>query len=219
MTDFLPILRLLRTLPVLGMVLAALSAAGRTIVLDAESADRMAVIHAKAPRLSWAAFSPRAGQFDTSRIEITPHSRFLIRFDLSAIPEGQEILHAELTAPVESFSGGDPRLFLWRTVAEWGAGVNYEYRRADPAPEPWALPGASGAGADRALFPSVVERIPRNGDFPLNVTADVALWQAGAAPRQGWMISVEDADTRLTFPSPAWNAAHRWTLRITYEPK
>lgn len=204
---------------IIMLTLCASSSPARTIVLDASTADRMAAIHQQAPRLSWAGTSPRAGQFDTSRVDLTTESRFLIHFDLSRIPPGQRITNAELSVPVTEFSGTSPRLSLWRTSAVWGAGVCYPFRRTRPELTPWTIAGAGGAGTDRALNPTAVLRLIQPGVQSINVTADVALWYLKAAPDQGWMLGVEDAGVMVRLPSPVWDGAAQWKLLITYEPE
>ncbi len=211
--------QLIRIWAIIVMGLAVSTGQSRTIVLDAGRADRMAAIHQLAPRLSWAAHNPRAGIFDTQHIDLTPESQFLIRFDLSMIPLGQRITHAELSVPVTEFTGVDSRLMLWRTVAAWGLGVCHDFRLTRPKPEAWAVSGARGAGADRALQPTALLRVTQRGAQTMNVTEDIALWYLKAAPDQGWILGVEDAGTRIRLSSPIWNAKEQWTLRITYEPE
>ncbi len=200
------------------MLCLPLGMQARTIVLDAQQADQMAAIHDQAQRLSWAAYAPRAGQFDTVWLHLTAEGRFLIRYDLSAIPEGQRITHAELNLPVSAVYGSDPRLFLWRMQADWGAGVCHDYRRTDPRPQSWGMAGAKAPGRDRSMTPSAVLRVPAPGQQAINVTEDVSLWYLGAASAHGWMLSVEDQGVALRLPSPAYNAAQDWRLLITYEP-
>lgn len=191
----------------------------RTLVLDAQQADQMAAIHEQAQRLSWAAYSPRAGQFDTVWLNLNTEGRFLIRFDFTMIPKGQRITHAELSVPVTVVSGTEPRLFLWRMQADWGVGVCHTYSMTEPKLLPWGMAGAKAPGRDRALTPTAVLRITSPGQQVVNVTEDVSLWYLGAAPSRGWMLSVEDEGVNMRLPSPAYETASDWRLLITYEPQ
>lgn len=196
-----------------------LLAQARTIVLDAQQVDQMAAIHEQAQRLSWAAYTPRAGQFDTIWLNLNTEGRFLIRFDFSQIPEGQRITHAELSLPITLVTGTDPRLFLWRMQADWGVGVCHAYRMTQPKLLPWGMAGAKAPGRDRALTPSATLRITAPGRQEINVTEDVSLWYMEAAPSRGWMLSVEDEGANMRLPLPGYDAANVWRLLITYEPQ
>lgn len=191
----------------------------RTIVLNADVCDQMAVIHEEAVRLGWAAYSPRAGQFDTTCIDLTPESRLLLRYDLSAIPAGQRVIHAELSIPVSDVSGNNPRLFIWRMTAEWGVGVCHNFRILLPKKAAWTVPGARGAGSDRALHHSDVLAPTGGGPQIMNVTEDVAMWYLKLAPNNGWMLGADDPDVRIRLPSPITGDADMWILRVTYEPE
>lgn len=203
----------------LAVGLAASTAFSRTVVLDASAVDRMAAIHQAAPRLSWAANNPRPGQFRSGHVHLETENRFLLRFDLSMLPEGQRITRAELSVPVVDFSGNSPRLFLWRVAAEWGAGVCYDFRMLRPERAPWRVPGARGAGSDRALNPSAVVQLVESGEQTVDVTEDVAMWYLGAAPEQGWVLGIEDPGVQVRLWSPLTGNVNNWTLRITYEPE
>lgn len=197
----------------------ALTAAARTIVLDANEADQMAVISDVAPRMSWAACEAWPAVYNTGNIDLVPGRGFLIRFALSKVPAGQRIAFAELIFPVQSCTGSDPRFYLWRVLAEWGPGVSHRYRMTAPAKAAWTMPGARGLASDRALRPSAVVRVLTPGEQALNVTKDIELWYTGAAPNCGWLFTVEDPELFIRFASPAWDALTAWKLRITYEPE
>jgi hypothetical protein len=113
----------------------------------------------------------------------------------------------------------EPRLYVWRLLPEWGAGVCHQYRTQRPAKAEWAAPGARGGGTDRATRPTVVLPLTSAGEKVVNVTQDVELWYTGAAPNNGWLLTAEDADALIRLDSPLWNARGRWKLRITYEPQ
>lgn len=209
-----------------GLALAALLALlaarplrGATVSYDGSHSRRMAVIDEQATRLSWATVGRLGSPFNTTGLFLIPGRAFLIHFDLAAIPPGQRIVKAELLVPVADTAGHDPRFFIWRLVAGWGVGVCWDERLQEPAPVKWAVPGGRGPGLDRALEPTAVIRQPGRVQIPVNVTADVALWYAGAAPNEGWMMTVEDPGIWVALRPPFWNAAQQWTLQITYEPE
>jgi hypothetical protein len=202
------------------LLTSALAASARTVILEGAAIDRAAAIHEDAPRLGWAAQASRPGCFDSGNIMVTPRSSFLIRFDQSPIPKGQRITRADLIVPVLYGAGADLRFYVWRVTGEWGPGVCWQYRTVRPRTNEWARAGARGAGADRAIRPGAVVAVPRiPSDCSVNVTEDVALWQAGAAPAWGWLFTVEDPDAAVMLASPLWQGITQWKLKITYEPE
>lgn len=201
------------------MLMIAAPAGARTIILDANDADRMAAISDVAPRMSWTACEAWPAIYSTSHIDLVPGRSFLIRFALSKIPPSQRITFAELILPVQSYTGIDPRFYLWRVLAEWGPGVSHLYRMTSPAKVEWAVPGARGLSSDRATRPSAVVRVLAPGEQAINVTGDLELWHTGAVPNCGWLLTIEDPALSIRFPSPAWDAMTAWKLRITYEPE
>lgn len=197
------------------------TAAAKTIVLDAgTAADRMAGICDVAPRQSWATFEQWSATFYSNAVQVQPGRGFLIRFRLDAIPPGQQITHAELIVPVTTYSSTDVRFYLWRVLADWDAGVCHLYRVAIPKKIPWTRPGARGGSSDRATRPTAIVRLTEGpGEQVINVTEDVDLWYSGAAPNNGWLLSVEDPATSVRFQCPTWDGGQSWRLRITYEPQ
>ena len=210
--------------PMLGALLVlvcmAAAAMGRTIVVDASVVDSMAAIDAVAPRQGWAMHLRSEGTYSNEYAVLEPQRSFLIRFPLDMVPADQRIVHAELVVNVSSYSGNEPRFYIWRTLASWGAGVCHDYRKVDGEDYiAWTKPGAAGISSDRATQPTDVIRLTENGDVVINVTEDVELWYTGAAPNEGWMLTVEDPEVRIVLPSPAWTGQAAWRLRLTYEPK
>lgn len=204
----------------LVLLSAATAAMGRTIVVDASVADRMAAIDAVAPRQGWAMHLRSEGTYSNEYAVLEPQRSFLIRFPLDMVPADQRIVHAELVVNVSSYSGTEPRFYIWRTLAQWGAGVCHDYRKVEGEDYiEWTKPGAAGISSDRATQPTDVLRLTESGDVVINVTEDVELWYTGAAPNEGWMLTVEDPQVRVVLPSPAWTGQTGWKLRLTYEPK
>jgi hypothetical protein len=64
-----------------------------------------------------------------------------------------------------------------------------------------------------------VEACRNNQDVTLNVTEDVELWHGGAAPNEGWMLTVEEQGVSLSLLPPSFSTRGSWKLRITYEPQ
>jgi hypothetical protein len=190
-----------------------------TVSFDGRQSRRMAVIDEQARRLSWATVDRVGSPFNTLGLLLLPGRAFLIHFDLVGIPPGQRIVKAELMVPVAAVSGNDPRFLLWRLVAEWGLGVCWDERLQEPGPQKWAVPGGRGPGLDRALEPTAVVRETQARQVPVNVTADVALWHARAAPNQGWMLTSDDPGNWVSLRPPFWDAPQLWTLQVTYEPE
>lgn len=217
-----------------ALLVAPAPVAARTVLLTIDDCDRAAAIHAEAPRLSWAARrhgsysspAPEHDPFLTDTVRLTEASAMLMRFDLEAIPPGQRIVHAELVVPVAGVGGNEPRFYLWRLLADWGAGVSHAYRRVEPGEDgelvkqPWQRPGARGISSDRATRPTDIVRVTEDerAEKVINVTEDVELWYDQRAANHGWLFSVEDPEVSVDLDSPVYHEAERWTLRITYEP-
>ncbi|MEO6052504.1 MAG: hypothetical protein ABIP97_00685 [Chthoniobacterales bacterium] len=193
------------------------AAFGRTIALQFDDCDLMAAIVEEGPRHSWASSNWSTPIFST--ISITPGIKrsFLIRFPLDKIPKGQHIVYAEWTLNPHVVVPNS-RLFIWRLLVDWGAGVNYNYRMLRPKPLAWTVPGARGNSSDRGTKPSAIIRMSQPGEQIVNVTEDVELWYTGAAPNYGWLICLEDTDSYVRMLSPLYENRLNWELRVTYEP-
>ncbi len=200
-------------------VVAIATADARTIVIDGSDVDRIAAMTESGPRLSLAGIESAPSVFAASALEVAPGHSALVRFRLTAIPKGMRITNAELILPVATYGGTDPRFYVWRLLAAWGPGVCHLYRQTRPERVAWAMPGARGGASDRSIRPTAVPRLSAAGDLVVNVTDDLELWQAGAAPNHGWLITVEDPGAFVRFPSPAWDGLQSWRLRVTYEPE
>jgi hypothetical protein len=202
----------------LVVVAAAAPAPGRTIELSDADADRIAVIGPEAPRLSWAAFEAAPGMFVNSSVNLRPKASLLIRVPLDKIPAGSRIARAEWILRPIAPTAGEPKLYVWRVLGEWGPGVCYQYRMVRPKKVEWTQPGGRAGASDRSERPTVSAKCTVNEEVVLNVTQDVELWHSGGAPNNGWMFTVED-NVQLRLPAPAAATRGSWKLRITYEPK
>lgn len=204
----------------LALLIWAGGADGRTIFLDLSQCDQMAALDAEAPTLGWAMQRDQHETIRTSQVVLNEGRAFLLRFDLGTIPPGHRVVHAELFVPANDPSGDDPRLYLWRLINDWGAGVCHSYRSIENGEfEPWTLPGARGLASDRAMEPTAVLRVVEPGLKTINVTEDVEMWHRGVAPNQGWLFSVEDPYGTVRLASPLWDRGSGWALRVTYEPE
>lgn len=202
------------------LALLASPALARTIIVtDVDAADRMAALCAEAPRQSWALTEVTAGVFDSSLLDLHQGRSFLFRFNLGMIPKGQRITRAELLLPVTNIWVRDSRMYVWRVLPEWGPGACWLHRSAQEKKVEWAQPGARGNAADRATRPTAVVTLSAPAETVINVTRDLELWYTGAAPNNGWMLSVEDTDQTVRLASPVWSGRGTWKLRITYEPE
>jgi hypothetical protein len=197
------------------------SASARTIVLTDQDCEQMAAISADAPRMSWAATVYGApAEFSNHVIDLTPKQAFLIRYPLDSIPRGQRITKAEWIIPYMQVSpAGGVRVQVRRLLKDWGAGVSYQSRMTRPQRGDWHTPGARGLGQDRAAEATATATIKGVGEQIFNVTEDVELWYAGAAPNHGWVLSAEDQEVFVRLRSPFYGYPKSWRLRITFEPE
>jgi len=201
-----------------GLVLGPPAAGARTITLTMRDAERAASINANHPYASWAGHEPRAGRFRDDRLSVSRTAGVLLQFPLDGIPPGHQIVNAELSVMV--YGGKNDRLFVWRLLADWGAGVGHLFRRTRPERLAWGTPGARGSGVDRAIAPTRVLALKHGADVPwLEVSNDVRLWYTGAAPNHGWLLSSEDQRSVFWFYSFTGSNRRNWKLRVTYEPR
>src|SRR6476646_6144060 len=116
---------------VLGMlalfVVTALAPA-RTFTLTTHSCDRMAILSADVPAMSWCQRTPKGILFQTERLDFGPGMAIIMRFPMESIPKNQRILKAELTLMCE-YVAGAPKLQVHRLLADWGPGVSHKYYR------------------------------------------------------------------------------------------
>jgi len=77
--------------------------------------------------------------------------------------------------------------------------------------------GGEGVSTDRATRPTAVVKVTSPGEFTVNVTEDVELWQAGQAPNYGWAVTVEDPDVLVRVASPVGVGRGGWKFLVTYE--
>ena len=197
-------------------ICAAISAASaRTITLNADAIDAFAVLSDKTPRNGWAAQELEPGLFVSNPLVASATTSFLLRYSFAQIPPGQRITHAEWIIP-----GGlaaTATVKVWRVIPEWGLGVCQQFRMVHPRRLEWSVPGARGKSVDRATNPTGAGKFgPDAPSVLVNVTQDVELWHAGAAPNRGWLLTF---DTPAILVSPTHTGRDSWRLRITYEPE
>jgi len=209
-------------LVVLTLLALAAPASARTIVLTDEDCERMAVLSADAPRLSWAAQEMQPGVWTTKyTLHLKSNKAFLLAFPIDRLPRDQRITNAELILPIAHVDG-EQRLTVRRVVGDWGPGVCWQHRTARPKPIEWTRPGAAAPSSDCAARATANVRIGARGETAVNVTEDVELWYTGAANNNGWVFRVEDQSAQIELLSPLStypNGRGSWKLRVTYEPE
>ena len=195
----------------------------RTITLTAEDCDQMAGISAQAPRLSWALAVPSPNVYNSQSVLYWGSGiTLLMRFPIAdVIPKGQRVTRAELTfAP--HYLEGTPEIHVRRILVDWGGGVCHQYRMVYPQKLEWNQPGGRGASTDRANKISGSVKIPKIGEYTIDLTEDVELWYTGAVPNRGWILTQENEGQRAYVASPYGHyggSARQWKLQITFEPK
>jgi hypothetical protein len=210
---------------VIALVISPVVVIARTIEMNCSDMTGFAIISAEAPLEGWVSTgtAPTAtnfGAYYASTIDVTQQRTMLMRFDLSQVPKDVQITRAELIIPIAYQPGTNLRFAVYRIVNEWGAGVCEKFRTRRPQEQPWAEPGAKGIGTDRAQTATqYVELTKTETDIRVNVTADLELWQSGAATNQGWLLCAEDQYNWIRIASPVYSQRAQWRLRVTYEPK
>jgi len=216
MTQRIPIL-------LAGLLFLPIAAAARTFEMTDLDTVMMAAIHRDFPLSSWAGWKSETGlEYGIGEFTAGTHAATLLQFPLDRIPDGQQIVNAELMIPVhyDNQHVGGVRLYVWRLLVGWGKGVSHRYRQVVPEKLPWSVPGARGAGVDRALTPTRQVKLPRRYGSTkprVDVTADVQFWYENREKNYGWLITTEDQNTWAYLHSSL--QGYRWELRITYEPK
>ena len=206
-----------------GLLFSPIAAAARTVEMTDLDTVMMAAIHRDFPWSSWAGYkSPTGLEYGTGEYTAGTDAGTLLQFPLDRIPDGQQIVNAELMIPLHyhSQSSDGVRLYVWRLLVGWGKGVSHTYRQIVPEKLRWAVPGARGVGVDRALIPTRQVKLPRRYGSKkqrVDVTADVRYWYENREKNYGWLMTTEDQNTwAYLLPSLS---GYRWGLRITYEPK
>lgn len=154
--------------------------------------------------------------------------RMLVRFDLSSIPEGAQIVSAQLRLRRLSRKGyagadvADKNTYVFRMLREWSeTGASWNWSRLDQTQ--WEAPGAVGP-SDRASG-HTGDGDPTETTFShWDVTPDVQMLVDGMAGNLGWMVKGPESDTVPTiytrFASREWDTFSEsiWpTLLITYQ--
>ena len=102
-----------------GLLLLPLAADARTIEMTDMDTVMMAAIHEDFPLSSWAGWKSETGlENGTGEYTAGTHAATLVQFPLDRIPEGQQIVNAELMIPVHydnQYPGG-VRLYVWRLL-------------------------------------------------------------------------------------------------------
>jgi hypothetical protein len=144
----------------------------------------------------------------------------LLRFDLSPLPVGAEVLTATLglyAYDVDSGSAVDVEVYqVLRSWAEMEATWN-----RPQAGETWVGPGCTDPGTDRAAVPCTVRTL--DGDerwYDFDVTSVVGEWAAGTG-NHGLLLAgtlASPPDTYYFRAADYWDADQRPKLVIVYVP-
>ncbi|MGQ9516785.1 MAG: DNRLRE domain-containing protein, partial [Anaerolineae bacterium] len=114
----------------------------------------------------------------------------LIRFDLSPLPAGAQITSAVLSLNA-TYRQDDITLTIavYRLKRDWVA--NQATWELAAAGQPWTVPGANGAGSDRAI--SAFTQVPAaaTGWIDFDLTALVRKWHGGEYPNYGLLLRAE----------------------------
>ena len=204
------------------VIVEALSA--RTITLTGEDLDEMAVLSAKTPRQSWASMLSATGVNNAEgSVLFFSDMAILLRFPVDqVIPKGQRITKAELSLEAYYLGGTLSEIHVRRLLAEWGTGVCHQYRMTYPKKIEWTQAGGRGGGTDRANKDTGVFKIPKVGEYTVDVTEDIDLWYTGGAVNRGWILAIEQntGPVYLYAPyGPHDGASKKWKLQITFEPR
>ncbi len=216
-----PFLRVMTTLAILMIWGRPVSVAhAGTIELGTADITQAAAIHADAPMLSWGGRPTANGVFNAGTLPIVPRAAVLMQYNLTRIPPDMKITSARWTIPLAPGNSPSVKLHVWRTLADWGAGVCHRYARTLPEPVAWTTAGAAAAGVDRTIRPSAVAEIdPRRQELVIDVTRDVQMWHSGIQPNRGWLLGVDQDQTVVSLASPMHHGRDQWVLRITFEPE
>jgi hypothetical protein len=142
----------------------------------------------------------------------------LLRFDLSPIPGGANILDAKLELYSDGWSGGGAQV----TASAYGVVRNVTITQATwnqaQVGNPWAGPGCAAAGTDReATAQSTVTINGIEKWFTWNVTDLVQRWVDGALTNNGVVVRAESGAGSYAFSSAEGSTvALRPRLVVTY---
>jgi hypothetical protein len=146
----------------------------------------------------------------------------LLRFDLSPLPPGAEVLSAVLS--LYSYDADNSTSMVveaYQVLRPW---VDVEARWNGPRTgETWDVPGCAGAGTDRAATPCAAQTLAVHGRwYDFDVASVVSLWASGAADNYGLvLVPVSGANHhRFRSADAGWEQYRlvRPKLAITYLP-
>jgi len=161
----------------------------------------------------------KPGQADVLRLKAGLYHS-LLRFDLSPLPAGAEVLTAMLWLYSYSADNSEPMVVeAYQVLYPW---VDTEVTWNSPRTgESWTGPGCTGSGTDRAAAPCSVQTLTgwdRWYDF--DVTSVVGLWASGAAENYGLVLAPSSGLNSHRFRSANANweqyRFRRPKLMITY---
>jgi hypothetical protein len=150
------------------------------------------------------------------------HYHTLLRFDLSPLPPGAEVLSAVLS--LYSYDADNSTSMVveaYQVLRPW---VDVEARWNGPRTgETWDVPGCAGAGTDRAATPCAAQTLAVHGRwYDFDVASVVSLWASGAADNYGLvLVPVSGANHhRFRSADAGWEQYRlvRPKLAITYLP-
>lgn len=143
----------------------------------------------------------------------------LLKFDLSAIPQGAVVKEALLTLYLNTTPANSLEVSLYRMLRHW---VDTEATwNLAALGQPWTVPGVFGIGTDfqPATEPKVT--VLAAGPYLINVRSMIQAWVSGAAPNEGLLISGprQEGGGRIYYrfaSSQASIASRRPKLEIVY---
>lgn len=141
-----------------------------------------------------------ASQGRAGRTATNVFRRYLLRFDISAIPQGATITGASLSLRVANAPNANPTTqTLHRITRDWVEGSSTEHagsfvagaaswNSAREGVEPWASPGGDFVQDASASGTFVTGTGTDYAWSSPGLAADIQAWVDGAAPNYGWIL-------------------------------
>ena len=142
----------------------------------------------------------------------------LLRFDLSAVPSGAEIVEATVELSVELDALGQDFCLTFSEVLSPWLNTEVDWRRSRKE-HPWGIAGCKDTDRDHASIPAGAQVIQQgDGWQTMDVTSAVRRWVSGQSDNNGLLLQGQGAEGAMcSFTSSNyWSTGMRPMLVISY---
>jgi hypothetical protein len=160
----------------------------------------------------------REGSLDAANLRLAKGQQsVLVRFDLSPLPAGIQIVSANLSLWCYYAQFSTPTLIeAYQVLRSWtDAEATWNEWRSGEA---WAEPGCNGGGVDRTTVPVTTRNLSTAERwYAFDITSAVRQWASGSVPNYGLLLLASSVSNRHALRSSDWwDLSLRPKLEIQY---